>query len=165
MTGNSRSEKNYSFRLEAWVEGNGQRHLGYLAIRQTANPLEGLSLYGTRLDIPGSFQSHRDLSAAADKLYARFLRGDISPPIVEHKEKYQGYRITGKVRFKVGELKWEPVLELKKMQEPNKGLRQTVSGIDTPFPRNLFDTPENAALFAFDYGKRMVMGLIQGLKI
>jgi len=165
MEASERSQKNYSSRLEARVEDDSRRHLGYIVIRHTDNPLAGPSRYGSRIDIPGSFRSHDELITAADELFARFLRGDVSAPLTEHREKFQGYRITGTVRFDAVALKWEPVLELKKMDEPNKGKRQTVSGGNTPFPRNLFDTPENAAQFAFDYGKRMILSLIQGLEI
>jgi len=59
---------------------------------------------------------------------------------------------------------WEPVLELKKMEEPNKGKRQTVVGPGTVMIRNLCRSEEMAAKFALDAGKTMILDQV-GLKI
>lgn len=154
----------YQFHLESRVDAFG-RHSGYLVIRRVDNGLEGVSKYGARIDIPGSFPSKQPLLDTAYQLFNRFVRGELSAPVVEAKEKLNGYRITGSARFHIGALKWEPTLKLKKTVGPNKGAKQSVLGHETPFPLNLFTTPENAARFALDYGLNMVRGHIQGLAI
>ncbi|MBK7014776.1 MAG: hypothetical protein IPH39_04180 [Sulfuritalea sp.] len=138
---------------------------GYLVIRNQDQPLEGTPRYGYRLDIPGTHRSHQELTKAGSDLFSKFLRGAVSAPVIEEKEKLRGFRIVGTGRFLVHELKWEPYLELKKLDEPNKGKRQTVGGQGTAFARNLFPAPEGAAKFALDHGKRMVIGMVGGLEI
>ncbi|MBL8447741.1 MAG: hypothetical protein JNJ44_10060 [Zoogloeaceae bacterium] len=127
--------------------------------------MDGPSCYGWKLDIPGTFSSRQELSKAGDALYARFLKGEISPSIETRKEKFRGYRVVGSARFQALHFKWEPVLELRKVEEPNKGMTQLVSGRDTAFSRNLYSSSEGAAIFALEYGKRMVLGIVRGLEI
>jgi hypothetical protein len=81
------------------------------------------------------------------------------------KGKLRGYKIIGSARFDVDKHKWEPMLELKKIEEPNKGKTQVISGTSTAFGRNLFPMEETAAKFAFETGKRMILGLVSGLEI
>jgi len=138
---------------------------GFLSIRRINDPLEGPPRYGSRIDIPGKFRSRQELIATGNTYFSRFLNGEISSSVAPLKEKFRGYRITGSARFQALELKWEPVLEIKKLEEPNKGRRQSLQGPDTPFPWNLFQSSESATRFALDYGKRMVLGLVQGLEI
>lgn len=138
---------------------------GYLIIRNQDQPQEVVPRYGFRIDIPGQYGSHHDLTKAGGELFSRFLRGAVSSPVVEEKEKLRGYRIVGTARFLIHELKWEPYLELKRLEDPNKGKRQTIGGQGTAFARNLFPAAEGAAKFALDHGKRMVIGIVGGLEI
>jgi len=154
----------HSFHIESTKDDFG-RHKGYVVIRRVDNALEGPSQYGVRLDIPGTFSSGQALLESANQVFIRFTRGEMHAPVVEEKQKLNGYRITGSARFHIGHLKWEPILELKKTVEPNKGAKQLVMGHGTPFPRNLFSSPQNAARFAVDYGKSMVIRHVQGLSI
>ncbi|SEN30009.1 hypothetical protein SAMN05216404_103304 [Nitrosospira multiformis] len=79
--------------------------------------------------------------------------------------KLRGYKIIGKARFDIARLKWEPSLEIRKIEEPNKGQTQIFTGSQTAFARNLFPMEDTAAKFALETGKRMVLGLVNGLEI
>ena len=48
----------------------------------------------------------------------------MSPVNVEVPEKIRGCRIVGSARFQVVDLRWEPVLELKKTEEPSSRARR-----------------------------------------
>jgi hypothetical protein len=124
-----------------------------------------VSYYGHKLPIPGPLKSRAAVYEAGDKLYDRYLKGEISPPEHLEKAKLRGYEIIGSARFDVGKHEWEPTLELKKMEGLNKGQTQVISGTSTAFGRNLFPMEETAAKFALEAGKRMVLGLVSGLEI
>jgi hypothetical protein len=167
MIGKIQMSPDVSFSYQLIVDRGGDgSYAGYLAIRESTNLLDGPPRYGIRFDIPGTFRSGEELNDVGARLFARFLKGEASPAAIPvEKEKVRGYRIVGSARFQVVDLKWEPVLELKKIEEPNRGKRQTVTGHGTVFPRNLFRSPELAARFAFDFGKGMVIGSLSGLEI
>ncbi len=142
---------------------------GYLVIRHKDEPSKESSIesspYGSKLEIHGVFRSREEVVREGKKLYSRYLKGEVSAlPAYEEKEKLRGYRIIGKARFDADNLMWEPVLELKKMEEPNKGKRQTVVGPGTVMIRNLCRSEEMAAKFALDAGKTMILDQV-GLKI
>lgn len=154
----------YMCYLEFTKDGSSE-FAGFLSIRKIEDPSEGPSRYGWKIDIPGKFHSRQELISAGNTFFSRFLNGEVSPSSSTEKEKFRGYRIVGSARFQAIDLKWEPVLEIKKVEEPNKGKRQTIIGSNTVFPRNLYSSPEGAAKFAFEFGKRMVLGIVQGLEI
>jgi len=142
---------------------------GYLVIRHKDEPSKESSIesspYGSKLEIHGVFRSREEVVRVGKRLYSRYLKGEVSAlPAYEEKEKLRGYRIIGKARFDADKLMWEPVLELKKMEEPNKGKRQTVVGPGTVMTRNLCRTEEMAAKFALDVGKTMILDQV-GLEI
>lgn len=138
---------------------------GYLVIRRSEESLEGLPRYGLKLEIPGTHKSRQDLSNAGTALFARYLKGEVSPLVHSEKVKFCGYRLVGSARFHAMDLKWEPLLELKKIEEPNKGRKQTIMGHDTAFARNLFPSADGAAKFAIEFGKRLVMDHSKELEI
>ena len=158
------SDSQHLCHLEFTTDGPSE-FAGFLSIRRIDNPLEGPPLYGWKLQIPGTFNSRKELIAAGNIFFGRFLKGEVSSPIATEKEKFRGYRIIGSARFQAVALKWEPILEIKKVEEPNKGKKQIISGHNTVFPRNLFPSSEGAAKFAFNFGKAMVLGSVQGLEI
>jgi hypothetical protein len=158
------SDPQHLCHLEFTTDGPSE-FAGFLSIRRIDDPLEGPSRYGWKIEIPGKFQSRQELIATGNTFFGRFLKGEVSSPTATEKEKFRGYRITGSARFQAVDLKWEPVLEIKKVEEPNKGTKQIIVGPNTVFPRNLFPSPEGAAKFAFEFGKRMVLGIVQGLEI
>ncbi len=138
---------------------------GYLVIYrfdEVGKPIR----YGLKIPIPGVFNSGITLSHEGEKLYARYRKGAISiaPPHVE-KMKCRGYKIIGTARFNTAKLQWEPSLEIKKIEEPNKGETQSVTGAERAFAHNLFSLEETAAKFAVETGNRMVLGLVNGLTI
>ena len=161
---NTTRRSDYLFTLHV-ISKQSNKYRGYLAIRQNDSQLESVPRYGWKLDIPDSYKSHEDLVTAGNVLFSRYLKYEVSVSVPVVKEKLRGYRIVGSARFQLFDLKWEPVLELKKLEEPNKGKKQTVMGPDTAFARNLFQSAESAATFACDFGKRMVIGLVRGLEI
>lgn len=165
MSENREDQPIYSFQLISAIGQDGL-YVGYLAIREVPNGFENPSKYGIRLDIPGSFRMNDELVQAGRVHFDRFNRGEVgldSIPVV--KEKLRGYRITGTARFQLVDLKWEPVLEIKKMEEPNRGAKQIIMGPETVFPRNLYRDPELAAKFAVEFGRSMVTKSVNGLQI
>lgn len=157
------SESRHLCHLE--VAKNGTDFTGFLSIRHLDDSLEESSRYGQKLEIPEKFQSRQELIDAGNILFTRFLKGEVSTPIAMIKERFRGYRVLGTARFQVVDLKWEPILELKKIEEPNKGKKQVIGGYNTAFTRNLFPSSEGAARFANEFGKRMILGIVQGLEI
>lgn len=154
----------YSYQLiSTHVDG---LHEGFLAVRELPDGLESPSRYGFRIEVPGKFSSKEDLVTEAKRHFTRFSSGEVGHDAIPvERLKLRGYRLLGTARFQIVDLKWEPVLYLKKIEEPNRGHKQTVMGPDTVFPRNLFRSPDLAARFAVDFGKAMVIGFLNGLEI
>jgi hypothetical protein len=138
---------------------------GYLVIRHIDETSKEASYYGRKLPISGPLKSRAEVHEAGDRLYDRYMKGDISIPEHSEKGKLRGYKITGRARFDASKHEWEPILELKKIEAPNKGQAQVILGSDTVFGRNLFAMEETAAKFAVETGKRMILGLVNGLDI
>lgn len=136
-------------------DGDGSYH-GFLLIRQIDESSKPTP-YSWKLTISGAFKSSVDVTREGDKLYERFLKGEITVQQYAEKVKLRGYRIIGRARFDADREGWEPTLELKKLEDPNKGKMQIVMGRKTAFARNLFPTEERAAKFALDVGKGMVI--------
>lgn len=148
------------------VIGEENGYGGYLVIRYIDETSKEPSHYGKKLPIPGPFKSSSEVHKAGDRLYDRYLKGQVdAPPFHLEKGKLRGYKIIGSARFDVDKHKWEPMLELKKIEEPNKGKTQVISGTSTAFGRNLFPMEETAAKFALETGKRIILGLVSALEI
>lgn len=129
---------------------------GYLVIRYLDESSKPTS-YGCKITIPDSFRTSAEAIRESDKLFSRYIKDEISIQQYSEKIKLRGYRIIGKARFDADREGWEPVLELKKIEEPNRGQTQIIIGRNTAFARNLFATEERAAKFAIDAGKMMVI--------
>lgn len=145
-----------SLNLIKVIRGEAGTYKGYLVIRDVDEMSKPTS-YGRKLTISGPFKSSMDVKREGDKLYERFLKGEITSQPYAAKIKLRGYRIIGKARFDADQEGWEPTLELKKLEEPNNGKIQIVMGRNTAFARNLFSTEERGARFALDAGKAMVI--------
>jgi len=136
---------------------------GYMIIHEVKELGERPPFFGTRIDIQGSYKSENELSSIAKKDFERYKKGELSTGRLNEKEKLNDYEIIGSAKFTISQLKWVAYLELKKIKEPNKGNVQIVE--DGALMRNFYDSERRAARFALDYGKRMVIGHIRGLKI
>lgn len=122
------------------------------------------SRYGQRFDAPGIYATDSQAKSAAEDLVLPISRGQIT--VTQHylQEKFEGYRLRGHALYDVGTMKWQARLEIKKLQPPRQGEVQNISGEGSPFMVNQFIQRDRAIAFAIEYGKRMVLGLVQGLK-
>lgn len=123
----------------------------------------GASRLGWKVEVSGEYVNSWDLQTEALHTFSRFKAGEVKALTNEQSRKFRGYRLTGRVRYVVAEDGWEPVLEMKKLEEPYRGRKVVYQGGETPFPRNAQRTPERATLFAIEYGERLVMGLVGNL--
>jgi len=115
-----------------------------------------------RLNLPATYASKREAKKDADEVVRRFFSGHMGAKSFEVSVEIQGYRITGKARFRADVHEWEPWLEITDVRNPKR--RSKLEGLDAIFYRNTFSSRETAARFALRYGERMVLGMLSRLK-
>lgn len=81
------------------------------------------------------------------------------------KERRGDYQLIAGAGYRPDTQGWEGTLIIKRKSGPNKGAVQTFDENTSPFRFNSFDSADGAAKFAFDYGERMLLNLVSGLKI
>jgi hypothetical protein len=150
--------------LRTYVEpGPSGKFLGFVVARLRGEDGQ-YSRYGQRFDAPGIHATDLQAKSAAEDLVLPISRGQITVPSNYLQEKFEGYRLRGHAVYDVGTMKWQARLEIKKLQPPRQGEMQHVAGEGSPFAVNQFVQRDRAIAFAIEYGKRMVLGLVQGLK-
>jgi hypothetical protein len=115
-----------------------------------------------RLNLPATYASRREAKKDANEVLRRFFSGHLGANSFEVSVEIQGYRITGKARFRGDVHEWEPWLEVADLRHPKR--RPKLEGADAIFYRNTFTSRETAARFALRYGERMVLGMLSRLK-
>lgn len=118
-----------------------------------------------RCNLRDTYRDKQDAYAAALKIVKAASEGEFHAISVRLKETFRGYELVGSCGFRHDVHKWQPTLEIISRRPENKGATQGFGDLQSPFDRNLYPHPEHAARFALEYGERMIVGLVSGLKI
>lgn len=126
-----------------------------------------ISRLAQRLDLPDAYSTRSAARAAGYEAAHRFAVGQLSPDRVQLKRKVKDYQLIGGAAFRPDVMGWEATLVIKRKREASKGgtLTQTFEEISSPFRFNYFPTADRAASFGLEYGERMIIGMVAGLKI
>lgn len=135
-----------------------------LQIKQPADDIER-PRFCNRFTLNGEFKSKDDACREGIKTVQRIADGLLSPESVRLKEKFRDYKIIGSARLRLDQIMWEPTLEIVSQRPANKGAVQCFNDYPSSFQRNLFDDVHTAADYAMNHGKRLIVGLVGGLKI
>ena len=169
------------------VEGTGDRFRGFVTVQSVRQAdagrpaffrneekqrereeFQGLySRLALRFDLPGPYSRRSAVSDAAYEAARRFADGQLSPVRAEYRCTVRGYRLIGGAGFRVDNNQWEAVLTIKRKRAANAGgtATQKIEGANSSLRRNTFPTADRAAQFALEFGERMVIGAVPGLKI
>ena len=123
------------------------------------------SRFAVRLDLPGEYVDKRAAAADGFAIAHRFFRGKYTVSRFEQSKTVRQYHVAAHARFRIDCHAWEPLVTIRSERAQNKGVVQTFDGGDSPFVERTFRSPEAAARFGLDYGERVVLGLVGGLRI
>ena len=151
-----------------WLEppespGGGSR--AYVTAHPVYRDIGVHSRFAVRLDLPGVYLDKSAAAADAFAIARRYFHGRYSPLPVESAKTLKGYRITAHARFRIDSHQWEPILSIRSGRQDNKGAVQTFDGGDSPFVHRTFPTAPTAANYGLAYGERIVLGLVNGLRV
>jgi hypothetical protein len=127
-------------------------------------PNRALSRLSQRIDLHQSFRNKHDAREAAYEVAHRLFSGEISSDHLVLKKTVRDYQLIGGAAFRPDVMAWEATLTIRRKRN-GKRETQTFDEIQSPFRFNNFPTAAAAVEFGFQYGERMVLGHITGLKI
>lgn len=120
---------------------------------------------GSRFDIRDEFATPTSAYAAALSVARRLVAGEISASSPEVKKKVGQYQLIASAAFQIDGRRWEPILKIKSKRPENKGAVQDLLDDQTSLQRNPCPTAARATEYAIEYGEKLVLKIVPGLKI
>lgn len=118
-----------------------------------------------RYNLNERFVSDREAAQAGLRAVQLISLGELTPVSETLKEKFREYRIHASAGFRTDQAGWEPILKIESLRTVNKGQIQEFSSGQSAFRLNPHNESSGAAKAALDYGRRMILGSIGGLRI
>lgn len=118
-----------------------------------------------RYDIPDTFKTQQEAFSIGLVVAKRIADGELSASKSEIEKKFRDYALHGSAVFQLATEQWEPTLRIVSRKKENKGATQDLSDEQTHLQRNPFPTPERASEYAIEFGERLVLGFVPGLKV
>lgn len=153
------------FRYTLQMERSGSRFAAHvLRLRRPPGDAR-LPRVAVRYDLPETFVSSADAHHAGLAIAERMVAGELRAFVPELKKRVKEYEVIASALYQLQDRKWEPALKITSRRPTNKGAQQEFNDEQTPLQRNLCPTPERARDYALEYGERLVLGAVPGLRI
>ena len=118
-----------------------------------------------RYNLNERFRTHQEVAQAGIRAVQLITAGELTPVSETLKEKFREYRIHASAGFRTDQAGWEPILKIESLRAVNKGAVQEFNSGTTALRLNPHIESSGAAKAALDYGRRMILGSIGGLRV
>lgn len=118
-----------------------------------------------RYDLPEHYAYAGEAYRAAVAVAERMAAGELHAFVPEVKKRIQEYDLYASALFQLQSNRWEPALRIRSRKPQNKGAEQDFNSEQSPLLHNGFPSPERAREYAVEYGERLVLKAVPGLRV